>query len=87
MPVTGESMRDEGDLPGDLIVVWTQQTAQNGETVIALVAVADSLRRSILREVSKEAIEQGLCPGMTVNHAQELCRSLRIFSTVGLLAR
>lgn len=35
--VTGESMRDEGILPGDLVIVQKQSTARNGQTVIALV--------------------------------------------------
>jgi repressor LexA len=35
--VTGESMRDDGILPGDYVVVRSQSLAQNGETVIALV--------------------------------------------------
>ena len=35
--VKGESMRDEGILPGDLIIVHKQETARNGQTVVALV--------------------------------------------------
>ena len=35
--VKGESMKDDGILPGDLIVVRKQDTAQNGQTVVALV--------------------------------------------------
>ncbi len=35
--VKGESMKDEGILPGDLIVVRKQETAKNGQTVVALV--------------------------------------------------
>ena len=35
--VKGESMRDEGILPGDVVVVQKQTTARNGQTVIALV--------------------------------------------------
>ena len=35
--VKGESMKDEGILPGDVIVVRKQETAQNGQTVVALV--------------------------------------------------
>ena len=33
----GQSMRDEGILPGDVVVVQQQATARNGQTVIALV--------------------------------------------------
>lgn len=35
--VKGESMKDEGILPGDLVVVRRQETARNGQTVVALV--------------------------------------------------
>lgn len=35
--VKGESMRDEGILPGDVVVYQKQTTARNGQTVIALV--------------------------------------------------
>ena len=34
--VRGESMLNAGILPGDLVVVHRQQTAQNGEIVVAL---------------------------------------------------
>jgi repressor LexA len=35
--VKGESMKDDGILPGDLVVVRKQDTARNGQTVVALV--------------------------------------------------
>ncbi len=35
--VKGESMKDDGILPGDLVVVRKQGTARNGQTVVALV--------------------------------------------------
>lgn len=35
--VKGESMKEDGILPGDLIVVRKQETAQNGQTIVALV--------------------------------------------------
>lgn len=35
--IKGESMKDEGILPGDLVVVRKQGTAKNGQTVVALV--------------------------------------------------
>ncbi len=34
--VKGESMRDDGILPGDLVIVQKQLTARNGQTIIAL---------------------------------------------------
>ncbi len=35
--VKGDSMCDEGILPGDLVIVHKQATARNGQTVVALV--------------------------------------------------
>ena len=35
--VKGESMKDDGILPGDIVVVHKQETAQNGQTEVALV--------------------------------------------------
>jgi repressor LexA len=35
--VKGESMRDEGILPVDLVIVKKQSTARNGQTIIAIV--------------------------------------------------
>jgi repressor LexA len=35
--VKGESMKDDGILPDDLVVVRKQGTARNGQTVVALV--------------------------------------------------
>jgi repressor LexA len=37
LKIKGESMKDEGILPGDLVVVRKQGTAKNGQTVVALV--------------------------------------------------
>jgi repressor LexA len=37
LTVKGESMKDDGILPGDLVVVRKQETAKNGQTVVALV--------------------------------------------------
>lgn len=48
--VKGESMRDEGILPGDVVVVQKQSTARNGQTIIALVngeATIKTYRRKV----------------------------------------
>lgn len=37
LTVKGESMKDDGILPGDLVVVHKQDTAKNGQIVVALV--------------------------------------------------
>lgn len=37
LKVKGESMKDEGILPGDLVVVRKQAVAKNGQTIVALV--------------------------------------------------
>ncbi len=42
--VKGESMRDEGILPSDVVVVQKQSTARNGQTVIALINVEATIK-------------------------------------------
>ena len=37
LKVKGLSMKDEGILPGDLVIVRKQETAKNGQTIVALV--------------------------------------------------
>ncbi|MBL8036031.1 MAG: repressor LexA [Nitrospira sp.] len=37
LKVKGESMKEDGILPGDLVIVRKQETAKNGQTVVALV--------------------------------------------------
>ncbi|HJU03741.1 MAG TPA: transcriptional repressor LexA [Nitrospiraceae bacterium] len=37
LKVKGDSMRDDGILPGDIVVVHKQATARNGQTVVAVV--------------------------------------------------
>jgi repressor LexA len=36
--VKGTSMRDEGILPGDVVIVERKATARNGQTIVALVS-------------------------------------------------
>ena len=43
--VRGESMLNAGILPGDLVVVRRQQTAQNGEIVVALLGDEATVKR------------------------------------------
>jgi repressor LexA len=43
--VKGDSMRDEGILPGDIVVCQKQATARNGQTVIALVNGEATIKR------------------------------------------
>jgi repressor LexA len=43
--VKGESMKDDGILPGDVVVVQKQETAQNGQTVVALVNQEATIKR------------------------------------------
>lgn len=43
--VKGESMRDEGILPGDLVIVHRQVTARNGQTVVALINNEATIKR------------------------------------------
>jgi repressor LexA len=43
--VTGDSMRDAGILDGDHVVVRKQETARNGEIVVALVGEEATVKR------------------------------------------
>ncbi len=45
LKVKGESMRDEGILPGDLVIVQKQTTARNGQTVVALLNQEATLKK------------------------------------------
>lgn len=47
--VRGESMLNAGILPGDLVVVRRQQTANNGEIVVALIEDEATVKRLSLR--------------------------------------
>jgi repressor LexA len=61
LSVTGESMRDEGILPGDLVIVHKQSTAQNGQTVVALVN-----REATIKKYYQKADCVELCPANPV---------------------
>lgn len=48
--VKGESMKDEGILPGDLVIVHKQRTARNGQTVVALVNQEATIKKYYRKE-------------------------------------
>jgi repressor LexA len=48
--VKGESMKDDGILPGDLVVVRRQATARSGQTVVALVNREATIKKYVKRE-------------------------------------
>jgi repressor LexA len=52
--VKGESMKDEGILPGDLVVVRKQDTARNGQTIVALVNREATIKTYVKRETHIE---------------------------------
>ena len=49
LKVRGESMRDAGILPGDIVVVRRQATAQSGDIVVALVGDEATIKRLKIR--------------------------------------
>jgi repressor LexA len=57
LQVKGDSMRDEGILDGDFVVVRKQPTAENGETVVALINNEATVKKYYRREDHVE-----LCP-------------------------
>ena len=54
LKVKGESMKDDGILPGDLVVVHKQGTAKNGQTVVALVNGEATIKTYIKRDAHIE---------------------------------
>lgn len=50
LTVKGESMKDEGILPGDLVVVRKQATAKNGQTIVALVNRDATIKTYVKKE-------------------------------------
>lgn len=48
--VKGESMCEEGILPGDLVIVHKQATARNGQTVVALVNNEATIKKFYRKE-------------------------------------
>jgi len=50
LKVNGESMIDEGIFDGDKIIIRKQQTAENGETVVALINGSETTLKKIYRE-------------------------------------
>lgn len=48
--VKGESMRDQGILPGDLVIVQKQSNARSGQTVVALVNQDATIKTYFKRE-------------------------------------
>lgn len=55
--VKGESMKDEGILPGDLVIVHKQATARNGQTVVAVVNQEATIKKYYRKDNRIE-----LCP-------------------------
>ena len=48
--VKGNSMRDEGILPGDVVIVEKKATARNGQTVVALVKNEATIKKYYKKE-------------------------------------
>ena len=52
--VKGESMKDDGILPGDLVIIRKQETARNGQTVVALVNQEATIKTYFKKETHIE---------------------------------
>ena len=50
LKVEGESMRDEGILDGDFVLVQKQTTARNGDRVVALLPDGETTLKSFYKE-------------------------------------
>ena len=73
LTVTGESMREDGILPGDLVVVRRQNTAKNGDRVVALVNGEATIKTYYQagRSVELRPMNQSMEP-ITIRHTDEL---------------
>jgi repressor LexA len=62
--VKGDSMRDDGILDGDYVVIRRQPTAENGETVVALVDNEATVKRLYRRgdHVELRPAHEGMAP-------------------------
>jgi len=49
LQVKGDSMRDEGIHPGDIVIIRKQATAQNGQTVVALVNNEATIKKYVAK--------------------------------------
>jgi repressor LexA len=56
LKVEGESMIEDGILDGDMIFVQRQETARNGDTVVALINNQATVKRFYLHNVNKEKL-------------------------------
>jgi repressor LexA len=72
LKVSGNSMIEDGILEGDFVIVRSQKTAQNGQTVVALVANEATIKRfyrhkdqSIELRPANPAFEPILIPSLT----------------------
>ena len=64
LQVKGDSMKDDGILDGDLVVVKKQPSAENGETVVALINNEATVKRYYRREdhVELRPAHEGMSP-------------------------
>ncbi len=73
LKVTGDSMIEDGILDGDYVVVRKQHTAQNGQTVVALIDNEATIKRFIQREDAVElAAANPAVPSIFIDGNQDL---------------
>jgi repressor LexA len=86
--VKGESMIDAGILPGDYVVVRRQQTAQNGDIVVALAGEDETADEATVKRFFRENGRIRLQPEnetmepLYPDHVQILGRVTGVFRTV-----
>ena len=86
--VRGESMIEAGILPGDYVVVRRQQTAQNGEIVVALAGEDEAADEATVKRFFRESGRIRLQPEnqamepLYPDHIQILGRVTGVFRTV-----
>jgi repressor LexA len=86
--VTGESMIEAGIMPGDVVIVQRQETAQNGDVVVALVGDDESANEATVKTFHRDGGRIRLQPENAAmeplypEHVQILGRVIGLFRSM-----
>lgn len=86
--VKGESMIEAGIMPGDIVIVQRQETAQNGDVVVALVGDDETANEATVKTFHRDGARIRLQPENSAmeplypDHAQILGRVIGLFRSM-----
>ncbi len=81
LKVNGDSMIDEGIFDGDTVIIRKQQTAENGETIVALINGSETTLKKIYKEKNGFRL-QPANPNMKPIFVEELVVQGRVVSVI-----